>query len=199
MPIKIVDRGHNNQIDTSDDFLETQNGTIFFERDNSHVIIGKNSNSDDIYLHCGSGAVVHIGDHVRLAKARMHIVAPTKLIIAEFTSFVGSAQISTHEPAEITFGHNCLIADEVTLSVSDMHSVIDLETGARINPAQPIMLGHRVWIGARSTVLKGTTIGDGSFIGAHSLVRGTFPANVMAAGVPARIIRSNVTWRTELL
>ena len=32
MPIKIVDLGRNNQIDTSDDFLDTQNGTIFFER-----------------------------------------------------------------------------------------------------------------------------------------------------------------------
>jgi len=199
MPIKIVDLGHNNQIDTSDDFLATQNGTIFFERSNNHIIIGKNSNSDDIYLHCGSDAAVHIGDYVRLAKARMHIVAPTKLIIAEFTSFVGNAQISAHESAEITFGHNCLIADEVTVSVSDMHSVIDVETGERINPARPILIGHRVWIGARSTVLKGTTIGDGSFIGAHSLVRGTFPANVMAGGVPAKVIRTGVTWRTDLI
>jgi acetyltransferase-like isoleucine patch superfamily enzyme len=199
MPIKIVDLGHNNQIDAADDFLETQNGTIFFERSNNHVIIGKNSNSDDIYLHCGSDATVHVGDHVRLAKARMHIVAPTKLIVAEFTSFVGNAQISAHEAAEITFGHHCLVADEVTVSVSDMHSVIDVETGARINPARPILIGHRVWIGARSTVLKGTTIGDGSFIGAHSLVRGSFPSNVMAAGVPAKVIRTGVTWRTDLI
>ena len=199
MPIKIVDRGRNNQIDTSDDFLESQNGTIFFEHDNSHLVIGKNSNSDDMYLHCGSDATVHIGDHVRLAKARMHIVAPTKLIVAEFTSFVGDASISAHEAAEIVFGHNCLIADEVTISVSDMHSVVDLKTGTRMNPARPIVIGHRVWIGARSTVLKGTTIGDGSFIGAHSLVRGTFPANVMAAGVPAKILRSDVTWRTDLI
>ena len=199
MPIQIVDLGRNNQIDTSDDFLERQNGNIFFEHSNSHIIVGKNSNSDDVYLHCGANAAIHIGDHVRLAKARLHIVAPTKAIVAEFSAFVGHASVLAHEAAEITFGHNCLIADEVTVSVSDMHSVIDLETGARTNPARPIMIGHRVWIGARSTVLKGTTIGDGSIVAAHSLVRGTYPSNVMVGGVPAKIVRSGVTWRTDLI
>lgn len=199
MPIQIVDLGINNQLDAPADFLAEQGGTIAFEGSHNHIVIGRESNSDDCYIHCGTNSTIHIGDHVRLAKARIFWVAPCKLIIAEFTSFVGAATISAHEAADITLGHNCLIADEVTFSVSDMHSVIDAETGVRLNPAKSIMLGHRVWIGARSTVLKGTTIGNGSFIGAHSLVRGAFPANVMAGGVPAKILRTGVSWRTELL
>lgn len=199
MPIQIADLGINNQLDAPVDFLEKQGGTIAFEGSHNHVIIGRESNSDDCYIHCGMNSTIHIGDHVRLAKVRIFWVAPSKLIIAEFTSFVGAATISAHEAADITLGHNCLIADEVTFSVSDMHSVVDVDTNVRLNPARSIVLGHRVWIGARSTVLKGTTIGNGSFVGAHSLVRGKFPTNVMIGGVPARILRTGVSWRTELL
>lgn len=50
-------------------------------------------------------------------------------------------------------------------------------------------IGQYCWLGAHSTVLDGVTIGDGSIIGAHSLVKSDIPSHVIAAGVPARVIR----------
>ncbi len=58
-----------------------------------------------------------------------------------------------------------------------------------IEIAKPITIGNNVWIGAGSTVLAGVTIGDNSVIGAGSVVTKSIPANVVAVGVPCKVIR----------
>ena len=52
-----------------------------------------------------------------------------------------------------------------------------------------IKIGENVFIGCNSIILKGTEIGDNSVVGAGSVVSGKFPANVIIAGNPAKIIR----------
>ena len=54
----------------------------------------------------------------------------------------------------------------------------------------PVTLGKSVWLPWRVFVMPGTTIGDGSVIGANSLVQGTIPASSLAVGSPAKVIRS---------
>ena len=46
-----------------------------------------------------------------------------------------------------------------------------------------------MWLGTGVTILKGITIGKNSIIGAQSLVNKDIPADVIAAGVPCKIIR----------
>ena len=53
----------------------------------------------------------------------------------------------------------------------------------------PVYIGKQCWIAANSTILKGVTIGDESVVGAMSLVNKDIPAKVLAAGVPAKVIR----------
>ena len=55
---------------------------------------------------------------------------------------------------------------------------------------EPVTLGNSVWLPWRVFVMPGTTIGDGSVIGANSLVQGTIPPNSLAVGSPAKVIRS---------
>ena len=80
-----------------------------------------------------------------------------------------------------------------------MHSIVDVETGARLNPARDVMIGDRVWVGIKAFLAKGTVIGDGSVVGAYSFVSGPIPAQCLAAGVPARVLRRGVSWRFELI
>lgn len=61
---------------------------------------------------------------------------------------------------------------------------------AGLEYAKPITIGHNVWIGAGVNVMPGVSIGDNSVIGAGSVVTRDVPANVVAAGVPCRVIRS---------
>ena len=54
---------------------------------------------------------------------------------------------------------------------------------------QPIHIEKNVWLGANVTVLPGVTIGEGSIIAAGAVVTKDVPANMIAAGVPAKVIR----------
>ncbi|CDF98557.1 sugar O-acetyltransferase [Avibacterium paragallinarum] len=55
--------------------------------------------------------------------------------------------------------------------------------------ALPIIIGNNVWIGGNTIILGGVTIGDNSVIGAGSLVNKNIPANSLAMGSPAKVIR----------
>jgi len=59
-----------------------------------------------------------------------------------------------------------------------------------IDMVKPIHVGNNVFIGFGSMILPGVTIGDNVVIGAHSVVSKDIPSNVVAAGVPARVIKS---------
>ncbi|MBN9312778.1 MAG: acyltransferase [Chryseobacterium sp.] len=91
---------------------------------------------------------------------------------------------------EITIGNNVAISENFTIWDSDAHEII-----GNGNPTAPIVIGNKVWIGTNVTVLKGVTIGDGAVIAAGSLVNKDIPENCLAAGVPAKVIRTNVQWK----
>ena len=55
--------------------------------------------------------------------------------------------------------------------------------------AKPVRIGSRCWLGAHVSILKGVSIGDGTVVGAGSVVTKSLPANVVAAGNPARVFR----------
>lgn len=59
----------------------------------------------------------------------------------------------------------------------------------------PISIGDHVWIGARSTILKGVSIGDGAVVAAGSLVTRDVPPGALVGGSPARMVRPKVEWR----
>jgi len=60
---------------------------------------------------------------------------------------------------------------------------------AELNPSAPIIIEDDVWIGARCQVLKGVTIGARSIIAAGSVVTKDIPCDVIAGGVPCKVIR----------
>ena len=57
-------------------------------------------------------------------------------------------------------------------------------------PARPVRIGSNVWIGFDACVLPGVTIGEGSIVGARSVVAGDVPPYTVVAGNPARVIRA---------
>jgi acetyltransferase-like isoleucine patch superfamily enzyme len=63
----------------------------------------------------------------------------------------------------------------------------------------PIEVGDNVFIGSHAIILPGTKIGNNTVIGAGSIVRGTFPANIVIAGTPARFIKSLAAYRNKCL
>ena len=101
--------------------------------------------------------------------------------------------IRASEGADVTIGDECLFSDVQVLS-SDLHSILDAETGQRLNPVEEVVIGDRVWLGTRVIVLPGSTIGCDSMVGAGAIVTGYIPPNSVAVGNPARVVRTGVRW-----
>jgi maltose O-acetyltransferase len=87
--------------------------------------------------------------------------------------------------APITIGDEVMLAPGVHLYTAT--HPMDHETRASgLELARPITIGNRVWIGGRSVILPGVTIGDFAVIAAGSVVSRDVPAGAVVRGVPAR-------------
>ena len=86
----------------------------------------------------------------------------------------------------ITLGHGCYIGPNVGLITAN-HTIGNLDAH---DSANPIVLGEKCWVGMNSVILPGVILGDGTIVGAGSVVTKSFPeGNCIIAGNPARIIR----------
>lgn len=90
--------------------------------------------------------------------------------------------------AKVTFGNHVFVAPNCCFTTAE-HSIDPQQRKNGMEIAKPITIGNNVWIGAGATVLAGVTIGDHSVIGAGSVVKKSIPPNVIAAGVPCKVIR----------
>jgi maltose O-acetyltransferase len=90
--------------------------------------------------------------------------------------------------ARITIGADCQIGPNVQL-LTPTHPIEPEPRRDKLEAAQPIVIGDNVWLGGGVIVLPGVTIGENSVIGAGSVVAKDIPANVVAVGSPARVIR----------
>jgi acetyltransferase-like isoleucine patch superfamily enzyme len=119
--------------------------------------------------------------------------------IASYVGFNGACDVGVREGRSFHIGEAALVAGGVTFDTSDLHSVFDLDTGERINHAADIVIGKHVWLGARVTVLKGVTIGEGCVVGAAAVVTKDIPPHCLAVGAPARVVRERIAWDHRLL
>jgi maltose O-acetyltransferase len=91
--------------------------------------------------------------------------------------------------ARITIGRDVQIGPNVQL-LTPTHPMEPALRRAKFESAKPIVIGDNVWIGGGAIILPGVTIGHNSIIGAGAIVTHDVPADVLAVGNPARIVRS---------
>jgi maltose O-acetyltransferase len=140
-------------------------------------------------VHVHNWGRITVGDKLLL----MGTLVPSELIALEKGALeIGDqvfinygVSISAHQ--HIRIGNRCQIGNWSMLMDNDFH-----RAEAKDQPGQsaPIILEDDVWLGARVIVLKGVTIGQGSVVGAGSVVTKDIPPRSVAAGVPARVVRT---------
>ena len=89
---------------------------------------------------------------------------------------------------KVTFGNNVFIAPNCLFTTAE-HAIDAQQRNEGLEVALPITVGNSVWFGAGVIVLGGVTIGDNTVIAAGSVVTKDIPSNVIAAGVPCRVMR----------
>lgn len=88
----------------------------------------------------------------------------------------------------IEIGDHVLFGPRVGIYTSN-HALDPFERQSGGCYAKKVVVGNRVWIGAGVHINQGVTIGDGAVIGSGSVVTGDIPPNVVAAGVPCKVMR----------
>ena len=119
-----------------------------------------------------------------------HISVNTNAIL-EIGSGFANNNVSIDCFRNIKIGNGVVISTGTMIRDSDNHEIVykDYEM------SKPIVIGDHVWIGMGVIILKGVKIGDGSIIAAGAVVNKDVPTNCMVAGVPAKIIKRNITWK----
>lgn len=145
------------------------------------------------YLEDMEAAQVVLGELIGDLGHGVHIRPPiyvdygSNVIIGEGT-FINFG-LTALDVATITIGRHCQIATHVQL-LTAWHPLEPTPRRDGLESASPITIGDNVWIGGGAIVLPGITIGDNSVIGAGAVVTKDVPANVVAVGNPARVIKA---------
>lgn len=99
------------------------------------------------------------------------------------------------EGTTLTIGNDCLMSSDIYITTTDSHSIMDIKSGQRINPSKDICISDHVWIGHRVTIGNGVSIAADCIIGGSSYVtKSISKPHIIVAGVPAKVIKENVTW-----
>jgi len=92
--------------------------------------------------------------------------------------------------AVISIGEETLIGLNFTALTSDAHGLQANKRRSSDFPRENVFIGNNVFVGNDVTILKGVKIGSNSVIGSGSIVVKSIPENVIAAGVPCKVIKS---------
>jgi acetyltransferase-like isoleucine patch superfamily enzyme len=199
MPLTITDHGQDNVVRIDPAVLEEGSGVIELTGHRARLEIGSGCTLIGASITLGDDCVLTAEAGCRLASLEVYAAFGGRLRIGGNSNFTGRTRLYLHEPSTITIGRDCLFAADTLLCTSDMHSILDRDTGKRINPPADITIGDKVWIGHGVSVVKGAVVGTGAAIGLASVVVGTIDPYTLSAGSPARCRRRNITWDARLL
>ncbi len=141
------------------------------------------------------GGPIRIGSHVTLLgcsdkKTRLTVWSEHKNIagitIGDHVLISPGVRISASH--SIIIKDSCMLASHAYITDSDWHGIYDRSLAPK--ETFQVVLEKNVWVGDSAIVCKGVTIGENSIVGAGSVVTSDIPANVIAAGNPAKIIRA---------
>lgn len=92
---------------------------------------------------------------------------------------------------EVKIGNNVILGPYVKIfSENHNHQELDIPIVRQGETRMPVTIEDNVWLGANSTILGGVTIGEGSIIAAGAVVNKNIPPFSIAAGIPAKVIKS---------
>ena len=108
-----------------------------------------------------------------------------KIEIGDYVLISPGTRISASD--EIIIEDSVMMANSVYITDSDWHGIYDRAN--RSEGVYPVRIKKNAWLGDRSTVLKGVTVGENSIVAANAVVVKDVPDNVVVAGNPAKVVK----------
>lgn len=150
----------------------------FFIRNKNNISFGRNLTTGvgcriDAFVENAGETKIYFGDNVQI-NDYVHIASVEKVVIGNDVLIASKVFISDHNHGSYS-GY--------------IHSSPLTAPASRPIISSPVIIEDNVWIGEFVSVLPGVTIGKGAVIGANSVVTIDIPANSIAVGAPARVIK----------
>lgn len=120
------------------------------------------------------------------------------LFLGEKTTIGENGWFSATAGGEIHLGNDNMLSLFIKMPVGN-HELLDQKTGKLLTNRVAIRTEDHVWIGIGSTLLPGAHLGEGSVVGASSVVTKSFPSHCTIAGNPARVLREGISWQREAM
>jgi len=157
-----------------------------------NIFIGNNAVIED---HCcldarGDDARIILGDNILLARNTMLRTRGEKIIVGSGTSIGANCILGTD--SNLVIGNDVLIAAYCYLAAGGSHNYDEPEKPIikqGVTRKGGIVVGDGAWIGAHTVILDGANVMKGAIVGANSLVDTTIPENSISFGTPARVHR----------
>ena len=162
-------------------------GTLTISISKSVKLVGCTINSK------GNNNSLIIGDNSILKNMSLEIIGDNCSIIIGKNCMIGNnCYLSAKEETQILIQDNCVFSRNVKVMTSDGHPIY--QNKQRINISKSITFEKDIWVADNVTILKGVHIGTGSVIGINATLTKDIPAHSIAAGNPAKVIKSNISW-----
>ena len=134
---------------------------------NNKITIGNSSLHKCNFYIKGSNNHIIIGDNCKFNGTEFWISGDNNRIeIGSETTVGHNCQFAVLEGTAIFIGKDCMFSHDIRVRTSDSHSIIDSETGARINHAKNVTIGDHCWIGMYVLILKGAVLSNNSIVAA---------------------------------
>ena len=150
-------------------------------------------------LRCNGAGQVVLGENVNLGFRLAPMFGDGSVLLQARSEdariSIGSGTTTSNNVAviaqvSIEIGTRCRIGDQVVIYDCDFHEISPETRDASNGATEAVRIGDNVWLGSRVMILKGVEIGDHCVIAAGAVVTGAIPARSVAAGNPARVVRS---------
>jgi acetyltransferase-like isoleucine patch superfamily enzyme len=158
-------------------------------------LLGVQGKNISIYVR-GSNNKIVVKDGCQIRDTILWIEGnDCRIIIGEDTTIESGVLAAIDESTVLEIGRDCMLSTNISIRTGDSHPIYNIGSQERLNPSRNIFIGNHVWLGASATILKGVSVGDNAIVGAHSLVTRNVSESSLAAGVPAKEIRTRIYWK----
>ena len=148
-------------------------GCKIISKGNTTLKIGKNTTLRGVYLELlDNDSTITIEDDCKIGE---------------------NCYLSAKEGKKLIIKNSCMLSRNVKIMTSDGHPIYD-ENNNKINHEKDITLEEKIWCSDNVTILKGVNVGKNSVLGINSTVTKNIPANSIAVGNPAKVVKSSIYW-----
>ena len=175
--------------------------SISINGDNNTVVFSDMSSVFNVHISIqGSDNTVILGERNYLEGCTFCIEDNNnKITTGSHVYIYSNTEISAIESTQIDIGDDCLFSANVMIRTGDSHSIMNAETGERINHSMNIRFDKKVWLGNGCKILKGSAIGEECVVGTGASVTNKTPTvtNAVLAGVPAKVVSTGIKWSQQ--